>query len=179
MTSINLTKLKAFSPPTWVQGLLRPRDRDPRSPASVRREQTEPPGGPEARPEDRRTVCLFDDHSDLESLSGTLWNLGYRVVSAADPRRDGVWAPPAGLDAAIIGDTVHNPLQLSAALCGSCPILLVTTDTSFQHRLAAARSGVDAILPKPVDVAELAGWLEEFVGPRLDSPFSILIVDDD
>jgi diguanylate cyclase (GGDEF)-like protein len=127
----------------------------------------------------RRAVCIIDERDELLSLSGTLANLGYQVVRVADPRRGGVRLQPAALDAVIIGDGITDPLELAAACSADCPVMLVASDHGFDTRLAAARAGVDAMLAKPLDVSEIADWLEQFAGSRQASPISILVVDDD
>jgi diguanylate cyclase (GGDEF)-like protein len=127
----------------------------------------------------RRAVCIIDDPDELLSLSGSLANLGYQVVRIADPRRSGVRLEPAALAAAIIGDGIADPLELAVAWSADCPVMLVSSDHGFATRLAAARAGVDAILAKPLDVSEVADWLEQFAGAHQTSPISILVVDDD
>ena len=127
---------------------------------------------------ERRPICIVDDRDELLSLSGALTNLGYRVVRTADPRRSGVRLESAALDAVIIGD-VADPLELAATRFADCPVMLVSSDHSFETRLTAARVGVDAILAKPLDVSEVADWLEQFTGAHHATPISILIVDDD
>jgi diguanylate cyclase (GGDEF)-like protein len=135
---------------------------------------------PMAATEDvRPAVCIIEERDELSSLSGTLANLGYETIRIADPRRSGAQLEPAALDAVIIGDGIADPLELAGAWSSECPVMLVSSDHGFAHRLAAARAGVDAILAKPLDVSEIADWLEQFAGGSDASPISILVVDDD
>jgi diguanylate cyclase (GGDEF)-like protein len=127
----------------------------------------------------RPTVCIIEERDELASLSGTLANLGYDVVRVGDPRISGARVESAALDAVIIGDGIAEPLELACVWSGECPVMMVTSDQGFAHRLKAARAGVDAVLAKPLDVTEIADWLAQFAGGNDASPISILIVDDD
>jgi diguanylate cyclase (GGDEF)-like protein len=84
-----------------------------------------------------------------------------------------------GFSAALISDTIDKPLQHAAEMSVRCPVVLITSEVSIDARLAAARVGVDAILSRPLNLNELAEWLNDLVGVHRDTPLSIVIVDDD
>ena len=119
-------------------------------------------------------VLLCAPAAAQAGLLGMLGSLGYTVRPAAE----GV--PPDGpLAAAVIDDALPDPLAICRALAGRCPLILLAEDTSFAARLAAARAGVEALVPKPLESHELADWLDQFAGIRAEARSSILIVDDD
>ncbi|MXP65709.1 diguanylate cyclase [Roseomonas sp. M0104] len=113
--------------------------------------------------------------AELRSLLGSL---GYTVRCGGD--ESGPAALPEGpLVAAVVDDALPDGLGTCRSIAGRCPIILLTEDTGFPARLAAARAGVEAVVPKPLESNELADWLDQFAGVRTESHASILIVDDD
>jgi len=128
---------------------------------------------------ERPGICVFEALDDLAGITETLSKIGYRTVAcrpdAAIRQLD--WLE--GFSVALISDSIDKPLQRAAEMSVLCPVLLITSDVSIEARLAAARAGVDAILSTPLDVNELAEWLNDLVGPHRDASLSILIVDDD
>lgn len=59
------------------------------------------------------------------------------------------------------------------------PIVFISSRMDISARLIARRSGGDAYLMKPVDVASLVGRLDELITPQGDNPYRVLVVDDD
>ncbi|MDJ0388482.1 diguanylate cyclase [Roseomonas sp. E05] len=119
-------------------------------------------------------VLLCTPAAGQAELHALLTSLGYTV------RGIGHEAPPDGpLIAAVIDDALPDFLAVCRGLAGRCPLILLAEDTSFPARLAAARAGVEALVPKPLESNELADWLDQFAGVRAESHTSILIVDDD
>jgi len=119
-------------------------------------------------------VLLCAPAAEQPGLLGMLNSLGYTVRQATGD------VPPDGpLAAAVIDDALPDPLATCRALADRCPLILLTRDTSFSLRLAAARAGVEALVPKPLETNELADWLDQFAGLRSETHCSILIVDDD
>ncbi|BBK38884.1 hypothetical protein STAQ_39620 [Allostella sp. ATCC 35155] len=64
-------------------------------------------------------------------------------------------------------------------LLGRGPTILIADRVDLDVRLAAARAGIDAVMAQPVDPAELADWINGFVGSASEAPYSVLVVDDD
>lgn len=123
-------------------------------------------------------VGVFE-RDEPATLHGLLAQLHYTPAPGLDLRGARLPIAAETLTAAIVSDQVDAPLDLCASLSARCPTILLTSDTSFKFQLAAARAGVDAILPRPPDAAELGDWLEHFAGQHEASPVSVLIVDDD
>ena len=137
---------------------------------------TEPDDAIPAVEDDRPSVLVLDSPEGAGGLSTTLRNLGYRV---ADTGSLNSGAPPDAVAVAIISDALPNPLSVASELARRVPVLLVSSDTSFENRLAAARAGVAGVLTRPLDVSDLAEWLEQFTGAARGASYSVLIIDDD
>jgi diguanylate cyclase (GGDEF)-like protein len=128
---------------------------------------------------DRPAICIFATAEEFESLAETLSKIGYQGI--AGPSRIDAHRKLAlkSFSATIIGDSIDNSLELAAKMSVRGPVLLITSEGSIEARLAAARAGVDAILSRPLDVSELAEWLNDVAGAHRETPLSILIIDDD
>lgn len=149
-----------------------------------------------ARPQSElaEPVFLFAEPEDRAMLSAVIANLGYAVTRMPDGVLPGGAAPEAAgsatplgalpllggpISAAVVDDAIPDALGVCRQLSGRAPLVLLAGDTSFAARLAAARAGVEAVVPKPLDVNELADWLDHFAGGRSESPPAIVVVDDD
>jgi diguanylate cyclase (GGDEF)-like protein len=128
---------------------------------------------------DRPAISIFAAPERQEALAETLLAIGYQAVSQCLEANVNHAEPLRSFSAAVVDDSVDNPLEWVALNSVECPVILVTSELSTQSRLAAARAGVSAIIPKPLDVSELAEWLNDLVGPHRETPLSILIIDDD
>ncbi|HWL82783.1 MAG TPA: diguanylate cyclase [Roseomonas sp.] len=140
-------------------------------PAVVEPSPTAPPA------EAGEPVLLCAPAADQAGLQALLTSLGYAVRGAGDEAPEAL--PKGSLVAAVIDDALPDFLAVCRHLAGRCPLILLSKDTGFQARLAAARAGVEAVVPKPLENNELADWLDQFAGARTESHASILIVDDD
>ncbi|MCF7928754.1 MAG: diguanylate cyclase [Spirochaetales bacterium] len=58
-------------------------------------------------------------------------------------------------------------------------IIYLSTDDDFNTRLLAVQSGGDAFFSYPVDIGNIVDKIEGFTQTNQDSPYHILIVDDD
>jgi CheY-like chemotaxis protein len=128
---------------------------------------------------DRPAISILAASERQEALAETLLAIGYQAVSQCLQANVNHAEPLRSFSAAVVDDSVDNPLEWVALNSVECPVILVTSELSTQARLAAARAGVSAIIPKPLDVSELAEWLNDLVGPHRETPLSILIIDDD
>jgi diguanylate cyclase (GGDEF)-like protein len=123
-------------------------------------------------------VFLFAEPQDGAMLSAIIANLGYAVTRlAALPDETGAELPR--IAAAVVDDAMPGALALCRRLAGRAPLVLLAEESGFEARLAAARAGVAAVVPKPLEVNELADWLDHFAGSRTEAAASILVVDDD
>ncbi|MDQ1080579.1 diguanylate cyclase [Pseudoroseomonas cervicalis] len=131
-------------------------------------------------PDAAEPLYLFAEKEGQAGLSTLFAHLGYAVLRLPDGVLPG-GALPEGtrLAGAVVDDSVPDALIACRHFAARCPVVLLSAETGFAARLAAARAGVEAVVPKPADLNELADWLDQFAGPRHESPASILVVDDD
>jgi diguanylate cyclase (GGDEF)-like protein len=149
---------------------------------------------PEAQPPQRdklehvRLVVIEDEPETGRALQRGLSQFGYDVALFADfqSARQSVLASPPQLlvvDIMLPGSipddgTAAIPL-LFQELGYPLPAIFLTARTDFRARLAVARAGGEAFLTKPVDVPGLANRIEAMLRERAQSPFRVLVVDDD
>ena len=123
-------------------------------------------------------VGVFERSDLIEPLARLVGQLNYAAVDGSTLGAD-VSLPSGGrLMSMIIGDTVASALELCAGF-PDVPKILIASNASFSFRLAAARAGVNAVLARPLNVNQLADWLECFEKQRTEPVISVLIVDDD
>ncbi|PWC27320.1 diguanylate cyclase [Teichococcus aestuarii] len=135
--------------------------------------------GQASQAEHGEPIFLFAEPEEQALLSAVIANLGYGVRRASEREVLEGMLPESRLSAAVIDDAVPDPLAVCRRLAGRCPLILLAEDSSFENRLAAARAGVEALVAKPLEVNELADWLDHFAGARAETRYSIVIVDDD
>jgi diguanylate cyclase (GGDEF)-like protein len=123
----------------------------------------------------QKMVGIFSTPGEHDKLRAAVSQLPFSVLPCEPAREDN--RDP--LAAAIVTDSIGQPLELCAKLSRACPTILVTANVDFEFRLAAARAGVGAVLFRPLDPNELVDWLEFLTGLQRNAPFSILVVDDD
>ncbi|MEX1180556.1 MAG: diguanylate cyclase [Cucumibacter sp.] len=129
-------------------------------------------------PEEPKTVWVIGTRERDREIAALLSNLGYEALCGIDG-----WSRPetARLHrafAAVVGADLPGAFEVTRVIATARPVILVTRDDSFPLRLSAARAGAAAVLLDPVDMVEMAAWLQEFVAPT-NPPLSVLIVDDD
>jgi diguanylate cyclase (GGDEF)-like protein len=127
---------------------------------------------------ERPAIRIYDAPHNVDALVALISKIGYRAIPHA-PRHGGRSTRAQRFSAAIITDETELPFRHASEMSIECPVLFITSDTSLEARLVAARAGVSAVLARPLDVSELADWLNDLVGPHRETPLSILIVDDD
>jgi diguanylate cyclase (GGDEF)-like protein len=125
------------------------------------------------------TIAVFEHSGLMEPLAKIIRQLNYVVAPGIDPAGERLSLPHGQITAAVVSDAIEKPLDACAAIGPGTPKILIASDASFSFRLAAARADVTAILNRPVNVNELADWLEHFSTQRSIPTISILIVDDD
>jgi diguanylate cyclase (GGDEF)-like protein len=124
-------------------------------------------------------VGVFEHPDHIEPLIKAVKQMNYAVLTGADIANGCLSQMNERLTAAIVSDAIEASLDLCASILPNTPKILIASDASFSFRLAAARAGVSAILSRPLNVNELADWLEHFESERSATTASILIVDDD
>lgn len=135
------------------------------------------PLGPPEDPDNEGVVALFSGVGETDALLRMLAPLPYDIVSGALPEGNGT--PERPLLAAIVTDTVEAPLALCKQVSAHCPVALLTGNSQFEFRLAAARAGVDVLLFRPIDQTEFFNWVEHQTERQSSAPLSVLAVDDD
>jgi diguanylate cyclase (GGDEF)-like protein len=123
-------------------------------------------------------VFLFAMPQEMSQLAAVIANLGYPVEQVEDAAAVAA-QPPRRLAAAVVDEALPEALAICHALASRCPVILLANEGGFAARLAAARAGVAAVVAKPLEVNELADWLDHFAGHGGEMRFSILVVDDD
>ena len=135
-----------------------------------------------------RIVLVEDDHELGIKLKQGLSQFGYEVIrypGFADANAAISAEPPDVLvvDIMLEGQTPADGAQGTTALFNrlgyQLPIIFLTGRTDFPAKLAAARAGGDAFLIKPVDTPTLAANIERLLREREQTPYRVLIVDDD
>ena len=91
------------------------------------------------------TVDVFGMHDERSDIAAVLERLGYAVrlhkTEATEPLLPPTEPAP---DAAVVIDDGPDALACCASLAGRCPVILASSDDSFEFRLAAARAHVKA-----------------------------------
>lgn len=117
-----------------------------------------------------QVLVIDDDTALLRSLEILLSKQGHRVKTCSDVRaafsfieRD--WSPDVlVLDYLIppyLGGEVLN--QLRPHLPDRCRVILISGHTDMIESLDLTTMGIDAFLPKPVDINQLSGLVSEKV----------------
>lgn len=147
-------------------------------PDGLLRRPTAPPPDHQGQHE-RPEVCIFEAPADVWTLVDALSNIGFRTI-ANPPVEDPNFPRDAGAFAAVvIADGAHESLKLAGELSPNYPVLYIASELSIENWLAAARAGVDTIVSRPIELRELADWLNDHVGRYRERQLSVLVVDDD
>ncbi|WP_374446899.1 diguanylate cyclase [Stella sp.] len=133
-------------------------------------------GGPTWQPPPVQGVYLAAPAGRLDDLRLLVTGLGFSVVAVDLDRPD---ALPRQVAALVIDAAERLDMAKIGPLLGRGPTILVADQIDLDARLAAARCGIDAVIPQPVDPGELAEWLNGFIGGASEQPYSVLVVDDD
>jgi diguanylate cyclase (GGDEF)-like protein len=124
-------------------------------------------------------VGVFAAGRDFAPLAAAITNLGYVAVDISCSSAAEHLTSTGKAVAAVIGNDVEGWAKIALQLSTEIPVLLIGEDLDFQDRLAAARAGVSGVLSKPVDVFDLADWLDELTSRNKETAFSILLIEDD
>ncbi len=130
---------------------------------------------------------LEDDRLLAEELAQQLQHFGYDCQACFSPdefrkaygrrRPDAVVADVCFEEGPLEGPAVVAELRNRPG--DPIPTLFVSAQSGWEARLAAVRAGGLAYLPKPVEVTGLVAELDRLTGRQVDSPFRVLLVDDE
>jgi diguanylate cyclase (GGDEF)-like protein len=124
-----------------------------------------------------KRIHLFGAPDAFGGVAEALDALGYEIVASCCPAAFRAASYAGG--AAIVSGAEPDAFELCAEIAAFCPVLLTTTDRTFEYALAAARSGVRGVLIKPYDPMEILDWLDDIIGEQQQARISVLIIDDD
>ncbi len=128
---------------------------------------------------------LEDDAAQAEALAGALRPYGYTVRifpnlntlsetsdwEEADALLADIEMPEGGSPAFIHDQLDQRGIKL--------PLIFVTVHDDFAARLEATRAGEQGYFVKPVAIEDVVDHLEDLLMPEPETPFRILVVDDD
>jgi DNA-binding response OmpR family regulator len=125
-------------------------------------------GAPRTRP----LVLITDDHEDTRlMLSVVLKMRGYAVIEAADGEQAVRLAESAGPDLILMDGSLPLVDGLAATRrirragrAGRVPIVFVSGHAEPAYRVVAVEAGCDEYLVKPLDMEQLGGVLEKYLG---------------
>jgi diguanylate cyclase (GGDEF)-like protein len=145
------------------------------------------PSGAAAKFGDRRIVLLEDDSSQAQSLAAQLSMFGWDVrafgsIAEATTALQESGSCPLVVDVSLSGEgkAGHDLVQrLQPLMKDGAPLVVVSTRSSWDIRLAAVRLGASAYMVKPIDVVALDAHLDRITQHTVKDPFRVLVVDDD
>ena len=142
----------------------------------------------DARSEGQTRIYILEDDSDLgKSLALGLRYFGYEARHFRDPDALLVSLDQT-LPDAIISDVVLTPgsptgpefmREHCLKRAPGVPLLFISSRDDFDSRLAAAQAGAVAYLVKPLDIPRLVDRLDQALRRHEQTPYRVLIVDDD
>ena len=130
--------------------------------------------GAQPAPRARPLVLVTDDHEDTRFLLSTiLERRGCAVVEAVDGEEAVRLAESAGPDLILMDASLPRVDGLAATRrirqsgrTGRVPIIFVSGRAEPAFRIVARAAGCDEYLVKPLDMAQLGGVLEKYLGRR-------------
>lgn len=139
-------------------------------------------------PERPALIYILDDERLLaQEITQQLQHFGYECVACFSPdalreafrgaRPDAVVADIGFSEGPLEGPRVLAELQAESH--PPVPIIFISVQTDWPARLAAVRAGGVAYLPKPLEMTALVGELDRLTGRHQESPFRVLLVDDE
>jgi DNA-binding response OmpR family regulator len=117
-------------------------------------------------------LVVEDDHAMRSLLCDELWDMGYRILEAADG--DEALQQVADYHPQLILSDLRMPaggldyLARIRTLAPTCPIILMTAFGSSETKTQALQNGVAAYFDKPVRISELKASIKK-LQPRENS----------
>lgn len=115
-------------------------------------------------------LVVEDDHAMRSLLCDELWDLGYRIVEAADGdealERIQESSPSIIVtDLRMVAGGLDYVFRLRT-MAPECPIILMTAFGDPSVRSEALRAGVAAFFDKPVHISEIKAAIERLLGEK-------------
>lgn len=133
---------------------------------------------------DRHIALVVGEQELAQQMSQTLTSFGYQISQFSEPAE--LFESLDSLDAVIIDTSTGewNAQELTEKLRSTpdsepLPLLVISSDDSFNSRLASVRAGARGFFTKPVDLPSLESRLERSFTNHQAGPFRVLIIDDD
>lgn len=134
-----------------------------------------------------RLFLLEDDPQVAEEIAESLRHFGHSVSVFAElgAAELAILANPPDFilaDIFFLAEGRDSPELIEKLQRGRkapIPVIFMSSRTDFDAYLAAARAGAIRYFTKPLDVAKLVDFLEDYLDARRSAPFRVLIVDDD
>ena len=113
-------------------------------------------------------LIVEDDHAMRSLLCDELWDLGYRIVEAADgdealERIEESSPDVIVTDLRMVAGGLDYVSRLRT-MAPRCPIILMTAFGEPSLRSEALRAGVSAFFDKPVRISEIKATIERLLG---------------
>ncbi len=123
-------------------------------------------------PRTRPLVLITDDHEDTRLLLSIVLEMrGCAVIEAADGEQAVRLAESAGPDLILMDGSLPRVDGLAATRrirrmgrMGRVPIVFVSGHAEPAYRVVALEAGCDEFLVKPLDMRQLGGVLEKYLG---------------
>jgi CheY-like chemotaxis protein len=115
-------------------------------------------------------LIVEDDHAMRSLLCDELWDLGYRIIEAADGdealQRIEESSPDLILtDLRMVAGGLDYVMRLRT-MAPACPIILMTAFGDHRTRSEALRSGVSVYFDKPVRISEVKAAIQKLLGEK-------------
>ncbi|MEL0027330.1 MAG: diguanylate cyclase [Perlucidibaca sp.] len=152
--------------------------------ASAAGRPPQPAAGTSREPGSRPGLMIYEAAPGTPGLLGTLATIGY-VAERCDSRQqllDAALQEARILILDLSGQSREDTVSLLhdlASQAGKADILLIADHGDFQIRLQAIRSGVVGLFATPLRLSELENRLERLLSRHQDSPWRVMIIDDD
>ena len=124
-------------------------------------------------PDDRPTLLFVEDSEDMRQVLVDAFHEDYHVIEASDGNTGFQLAQKLNPD--LVVSDVMMPGMNGKELCeklkttaetSHIPVVLLTAQSSAEHRLEGIRAGADAYIPKPLDLKHLAARIENLLQSR-------------
>ena len=124
-------------------------------------------------PADRPTLLFVEDSEDMRQVLMDAFHEDYHVIEAGDG--DTGFELARKLNPDLVVSDVMMPRMNGKELCeklkttpetSHIPVVLLTAQSSAEHRLEGIRAGADAYIPKPLDLKHLAARIENLLQSR-------------
>lgn len=145
-----------------------------------------PPSSP--APPAARRICLLGDNGLLaRDTAMRLRGAGYEVTVATQLEQLAPLSAAQALGCIVVDPSTRDSryadpacvARIRAHCAAPVPVLWLAPVNNFETRLAAARAGVDAYLPKPAEMAALKERIESLAQGMDKQPYRVLVAGSD